>query len=221
MSDILLLKFGHLLCLVYWLGGDLGVFYSSYSVADERLSPETRRNAAKILFALDQAPRICMTLILPLGVHLAWRMGFLPVPGAVVAATWAICLGWLAMVLTLHFGGHGGGLAWLTKFDFGFRVVVVVGLLGVAGASLTDAWRTMPDWTAWKLAIFALLVFCGLMVRVRLKPFGPAFANLVRGEPSDEDNAVIRRTLGGTRPFVLAIWVGLLVETALGLHLLP
>lgn len=221
MNEILWLKFAHLLCLVYWLGGDLGVFYSSYSVSDARLSPEARRQAARILFALDQAPRICMTLILPLGVHLAWRMGFLPVPGVIVVGAWVICLAWLAMVLTLHFGRNGGRWAGLTTFDFCFRVAMVAGLLGISVASLTGAWRTMPDWTAWKLAVFALLVLCGLMVRVRLKPFGPAFANVVRGEPSEHDNAVIRRTLGGTRPFVLAIWAGLLIETALGLHLLP
>ena len=48
-------------------------------------------------------------------------------------------LAWLAMVLTLHFRAHGGGLAWLTRFDFGFRVVVVAGLLGAAAAMFLSA----------------------------------------------------------------------------------
>ena len=63
-------------------------------------------------------------------------------------------------------------------------------------------------------------MLCGWLVRLRLKPFGPAFGALVRGEATDSDNAAIRASIGGTRPFVVAIWVGLLANTALGLHLL-
>ena len=51
MSDILFLKFLHTVGFAYWLGGDLGVFYSSYFVADERRSPERTR------LPLKRAPR--------------------------------------------------------------------------------------------------------------------------------------------------------------------
>ncbi len=220
MTDIALLKFAHILGLVYWLGADLGVFYSSYVLCDDRQPTSVRLSAARILFALDQAPRISMTLMLPLGVHLAVRLGYITAPDWVVPATWGIALAWLTMVLLLHFKGHGGRLGWLTTVDFAFRVGVVITLLGLAAAALLDQLPGFSAWAAIKLAIFAGLVLCGLLVRVKLRPFGPAFAALAADRAGDAENAVIRRSIGGTRPFVVAIWVGLLLNTALGVHLL-
>ena len=81
MTEIALLKMAHVLGLVYWLGADLGVFYSSFVLCDDKQSGPVRVSAAKILFALDQAPRMCMTLMLPLGIHLASKMGFIQAPG--------------------------------------------------------------------------------------------------------------------------------------------
>ena len=43
----------HLLLFVYWLGGDLGVFYSSGMVVDPELSNSARVTAAKIMVNLD------------------------------------------------------------------------------------------------------------------------------------------------------------------------
>jgi hypothetical protein len=220
MTGIALLKLAHILGLVYWLGGDLGVFYSSFILCDDRKSPEVRVSAAKTLFALDQSARISMPLMLALGVHLAARLGYLPAPAWLVPAVWVVSLGWLAMVLALHYLGHGRDLRLLTRFDFWFRVVLATGLLLFAAATVTGQVAGASAWAGWKLGIFAVLVACGLAVRLRLKPFGPAFARLAAGTPSAADNDAIRRSIGGTRPFVLAIWAGLLVNSALGVHLL-
>ena len=57
----------HLLLFVYWLGGDMGVFYSSGMVIDPKLSDSARMTAAKIMVNLDFVPRICMTLMLTVG----------------------------------------------------------------------------------------------------------------------------------------------------------
>ena len=216
MTEILLLKFAHILCLVYWLGGDLGVFYSSSYVADPNNSPQTRVTVAKILFALDQAPRICMTMILPTGISLAYKLGVLDVSATVVAITWVICLGWLAMVLILHFSSPKPGL---TTFDFWFRILLVLFLLGVAIYALTQDKLIRGDWASYKLLVFATMVVFGLLIRVKLRPFGPAFGQLVQGNVDDTINSDIRDSLASVKPFVLGIWAGLLINTAFGLHL--
>ena len=100
-----------------------------------------------------------------------------------------------------------------------FRVLAVVALVGIGVGGLLGTPR-VPYWVAVKLLIFGGLIACGLMVRIRLRDFGPAFANLARGEADPDDNAAIARSLGGTRPFVITIWIGLLASSALGLHLL-
>ena len=74
-AELGILKLIHTLCLVYWLGADLGVFYSSYFLIDEKLSKETRITISKVLFFLDQTPRISMILILPSGIHLSKILG--------------------------------------------------------------------------------------------------------------------------------------------------
>lgn len=219
MNEYQLIKLLHVIGFAYWLGGDLGVFYSSYFVADDKRSSDVRVATAKILFALDQAPRICMTMMLPLGTHLAWKLGVLPINATHMAIIWLLCLGWLTMVITLHAATQSRGKAMLTRFDFYFRLTLSLGLIATGLYSLLGP-GTLLYWVAAKLAIFGGLVGSGLLVRVKLKPFGPAFANLARGEASDADNAAIRSSLGGTRPFVIAIWAGLLASAALGLHVI-
>ena len=220
MNEILLLKMAHLLCLVFWLGGDLGVFYSSFYVADEKQSAAGRVVAAKILFGLDQGPRICMALILALGVQLAYSMGMLQIPVWSVALTWLVCLGWLGMVLILHFAAHSRDLSILTRFDWWFRITMILLLVFIPAVALSTGKPMMLPFVAYKLWVFAVLVAAGLMVRVKLKPFGPAFAKLASGQVDDAANLTIRKSLASVRPFVMVIWLGLLVNTALGLHLI-
>lgn len=220
MNEYLLIKLLHIIGFAYWLGGDLGVFYSSYFVADEKRSTDVRVATAKILFALDQAPRICMTLMLPLGTHLAWKLGLLNFNGATMALVWLIGFGWLTMVITLHAAAQSKGKAMLTIFDFFFRLTLALGLIAAGVVSLIAAAPLVPYWLAGKVMIFGALVGCGLVVRIKLKPFGPAFANLASGQASDADNAAIRASLAATRPFVVSIWAGLIASAALGIHLI-
>ncbi len=220
MGEYALLKLAHIVGFAYWLGTDLGVFYSSYFVANDGLSADVRAATARILLALDLAPRICMTLMLPLGLHLAWQLDTLPIGGATLALAWVLCLAWLGMVLFLHFASSDTKKASVTKFDFGLRILISTALIFAGIAALSGAIDAIPYWIAWKLLIFGGLVGCGLIIRIRLRDFGPAFANVAKGQASDLDNAAIRRSLGGTRPFVIAIWIGLLASAALGTHVI-
>ena len=219
MNEFLAIKFLHVVGFAYWLGADLGVFYSSYFVSNADLSRNVRVTTAKILFALDQAPRICMTMTLPLGLHLLWRMNILRFDAATMTLIWLLCFAWLAMVITLHVAQPGRARTMLTRFDFWFRLTLALGLITIGLSAIAADAISMPGWAALKIAIFGGLVGCGLVVRIKLKPFGPAFANLDAGKVSDDDNEAIRKSLNGTRPFVIAIWIGLLASTALGLHL--
>lgn len=220
MSAYLLIKFFHNLCFVYWLGGDLGTFYASRFVARDDLSPQARSTALTIMMGCDQGPRFCMPLILPLGLQLAYMIGQFAVPAWVIGAAWALCLAWFVLVAVLHFS-HGKALIpALTRLDFGLRVGLIVGLLVVAGWALLGDVIFPADWLAIKLGIFALLVFCGLMIRVRLKSFVAAWDRLVSGAGDAQTNQTIRSSIAACRPFVYVIWVGLLANAAYGLHLL-
>ena len=218
MDTILWLKFFHLLLFAYWLGGDLGVFYASRAVVDSKLAPDTRRAAARVMLGIDQAPRICLVLMLPTGLHLASLLGLLPLPSFGIALLWIASLAWLALVLTLHLGKSLQAAALFAQIDLGLRIAVIAAAAVLALGSLAGAHWLRADWLAWKLLIFAAIVLCGIIVRLQLRPFGAALARLSR-EEKDAD-LVLRQSIARCRPFVFAIWGGLFANAALGLHLL-
>ena len=220
MTELALLKMVHLLCLIYWLGADLGVFYSSFFVADEERGPEARIVAAKILFTLDLGPRICMPLILATGVHLAKMMAMLKFHDAVVPVTWAVCLVWLGLVLTVHFSSGEQRRALLTRIDFNLRVLVIAALLGFSLYVLFYATSTLRDWLVYKTIVLALMIFCGLMIRVKLRPFGPAFRHFAAGDHGQPHSHTVSHALTSTRPYVIVIWIGLFLNTAWSVKLL-
>ena len=214
----LLLKYAHLLAFVYWLGGDLGTFLASRQVVNPKLGPESRQVALKIMLACDMGPKLAMPLILPLGLHLAHLGGALPIPAAALGAAWLLAGYWFAVVLTLHIREGTPFAQRLARLDFYFRIIVALGLLGWAGALL--AANQGAGWAVSKVVIFALMVCCGLMIRVNLKPFVPAFAGMMTGGPSDEGNAVMARSIARCRPWVWCIWAGLFANAAIGIHLI-
>ncbi|WNC72160.1 hypothetical protein RGQ13_18870 [Thalassotalea psychrophila] len=222
MTEYLIFKLLHIVLFVYWLGGDLGTFYASKFVAKKGLSKEQRSTALTIMMGVDQGPRICMALILGPGVQMAFNSGAITIPAWAMVLVWLVCAVWLAMVLAIHFGHGKKFVAPLTKFDFNFRIVVVLICFYVA---LESMFSTTPsfiqaEYLAWKLIMFAILVCCGLGIRVMLKPFVPAFMQMMKDGPNDEIDAVMQGSINRVRPFVYFIWFGLIVNAALGMHLI-
>src|SRR6266700_3299348 len=121
-----LLLFAHVLLFVYWLGSDIGVFYGVRFVLNPNLSLETRRTVMALVHWIDAFPRICLVLMIPVGISLALQLELLTVPvGArtpLLAAVWAIGLAWLAMVLRIYKGATG----WVTYLDWGVRIAIML-----------------------------------------------------------------------------------------------
>lgn len=222
MTEYLLLKLLHIIFFVYWLGGDLGTFYASKFVAKEGLSAQQRSTALTIMMGVDQGPRICMALILGPGIQMAYNSGLITMPVWGMVAVWLVCAIWLAMVLAIHFGHGKAFVAPLTKFDFKFRIAVIIACFAVALDSLLSATPLVvhADYLAWKLIVFAALVICGLGIRVMLKPFVPDFVEMMQKGPNPEVDQRLQNTLTKVRPFVYLIWVGLIVNAAIGMHLI-
>jgi hypothetical protein len=112
----------------YWLGGDVGVFYSSKFVVDPSLSNETRLIAAKIMLGCDLLPRICMSLMLTVGGLLSHFMGITHEPWQLAAI---VLLGpvRLTKVLVLHFAHNSSFVPALTRVDFYFRWLVIASII--------------------------------------------------------------------------------------------
>lgn len=220
MTAYLTLKLLHVLAFVYWLGGDLGTFFSSRFVVDPKLSPAQRATALKIMLGCDQGPKLCMPLIFALGFSMAVHMHWVAAPAALHAAVWIVCLAWFANVNYLYFTQNAAAKARISRIDLWFRVAVVAGLVAWAGGSLAGTGWIGADWLAVKVLAFAALVACGIYIRVQLKPFVAAFGQLVTRGSSPEVDDTLSRALARCRPAVYLIWAGLVLNAALGLHLL-
>jgi hypothetical protein len=205
----------HLLLFVYWLGGDLGVFYSSRFVVDPGRSREARLTAAKIMLDLDLVPRICMSLMLTVGGILNEFYG-IPHPPWQQAALLALGPFWLGMVLYLHFREGTTTAHRVQRFDFWFRWLVIGAILGSAAHAQVTGRLDAQPWIAAKLLLFAFLVFCGLMIRVRMPPFIEGFRALAAGCATADTDRRMQQSLARMRPWVLAIWAGLLASAVLG-----
>ncbi|MCC5794216.1 MAG: hypothetical protein JJT85_05700 [Chromatiales bacterium] len=205
----------HLLLFCYWLGGDMGVYYSSGMVIDPKLSREGRLTAAKIMVNLDLVPRICMALMLTVGgilssqyvEHRDWQWPLII----------AIAPVWLAMVLIIHAKeGTEFGRS-VARVDRWFRWIVVISICASVGYAF--AFESMLDsdpWVGFKLLVFAGLVFCGLMIRQFIGGYVVGIHKLAQGEPTDAENRAMAESLAKCRYFVIAIWIGLLLQVVLG-----
>lgn len=219
MNEYLLLKFVHIVAFVYWLGGDLGTFIASRQVVNPDNSPESRHVALKIMLACDMGPKLAMPLIFPLGLNLSYLLGVANVSLLTVSIVWALSLYWFAVVLTLYLNEGKQFTAWLGKMDFYFRIAVVILLAGYALNALLFP-QGAADWVAWKILVFAGLVACGIAIRLNLKPFLPAFAEMMSSGASDANNNAMQQSIARCRPWVWCIWGGLFINAALGSRLL-
>ncbi len=205
----------HLLLFVYWLGGDVGVFYASRFVVDGSLTREARLTAAEIFVGLDMIPRYCMALMLTVGGLLAELSGIRHGAWELLAI---VLLGpvWVALVHLVHARQGTASGRTLARIDIWFRVAVIAALLVSVVGSLTSERLAGQEWLAGKLLVFAALIACGLMIRRNLPPFMEGFRRLATSGPTAESDQLMREGLSRCRPWVLAIWAGLLASAALG-----
>ncbi|MEE2003096.1 hypothetical protein QWY20_16675 [Alkalimonas sp. MEB108] len=219
MTELLLLKFIHLLLFVYWLGGDLGTFYASRFLVRPELTVAQRSTALTIMMGVDQGPRFCMPLMLPTGIHLGAMLGLIQLSALAIAAFWGLGLAWLAMVVVLHLHQDQSFLQRLGRVDFHLRwLVVVLCALLAATAWFADPWLT--ERMAAKLLIFAGMVGSGLGIRLALKPFMQAWVAMQRDGVQPQHDQAMNKALAVARRYVFAIWCGLLVNAAIGIHLI-
>ncbi len=211
----------HVLLFVYWLGGDLGVYYSSRFIIKPDLQPETRAIAAKIMVGCDMAPRFSLILFGASGVTLMYYgpLGdefFLT--GWMLALVWFATLAWAVMsFLDARAGKHSH--VWHTA-DLWVRYVLSGVLVGVSLYTLiaSDPFGvdTNPKWLGAKLLAYGLCIFSGVMIRRALRSFGPPFGALMTTGSTPEVEAGIVGSIRRSEPWVYAIWALVLMAAVLG-----
>jgi hypothetical protein len=215
----------HLVLFVFWLGGDLGVFYSSRSVLNPALTPAARATALKIMSGLDLGPKICLVLFLPSGVtlmalepHGAELFGVRLFPLWSVLLVWAFTALWLVLTVADH--RTHGRFPRVRQADWAIRIALVTAIAGAAGHTLLAdrpfGVDTNPRWLGAKLLLYALALAAGLGIRLKLRAFGPAFGTLVTTGSTPEVERTLRGSVDGCLPYVWVIWGSVLAAAVSG-----
>lgn len=204
----------HVLVFVYWLGGDLGAFYTSRFLIKPNVGNEHRMLALKIVNDVDMAPRTSLILALPSGLLVAQSKGWIELPLYFSALIIMASLVWLAIVWKLHLS-HGKANKAIQHAEMIFRHFTLLTLL-VSGACGLAGILSLPTFISAKLIILASCISLGLYIRLVLKPLGTAIA-LLNGPDSLVGQAQIALTLNRARPLVTGIWVLLILAAVLGL----
>ncbi|MEO0577293.1 MAG: hypothetical protein AAFZ58_01275, partial [Pseudomonadota bacterium] len=97
ISTVALLRWIHILAMVYWLGGEWGVFQSSYNVVNRKLSLEERRRHMETAYRIDILARTGIILLLPLGLHLGHLWNVQPYGGPWLVGIWVATAVWLSI----------------------------------------------------------------------------------------------------------------------------
>jgi hypothetical protein len=212
----------HLLLFTYWLGADLGVFYSSRYVLRSDLPPGSRAVALKIMAWLDVAPRLCLVLFLPSGVTLMALddYGRDIFSGWPLVGVWAAGLAWLSLVVADHVLHDSPVHELVRRLDLAVRFAVVVGLLASASYALVASEpfgvETNPKWLGGKVALYALAIASGIAIRFQLRPFAGAFGRLMTDGSSPDVERDLRGAIVGSQPYVATIWLCVLGAAVLG-----
>ena len=213
-QDIALLM--HLLLFAYWLGGDIGVFYSSGFAVNRKLSRGARQAAGTIMMNLDLIPRLCLSLMLTVGGilthyygidHPLWQMVGIILLGPI----------WTCSLIYIHFNEGTDLVKTMTKIDYYFRWIMVFTLIASVSYSFyfTDRLTANP-WVGAKLIVFAALIFCGIMIRKYIGGFIKGIHNIATDNINEADDIAMAESLSKARVFVLTIWFLLLVEVWIG-----
>jgi hypothetical protein len=218
--ELFLLKWLHIVAMVYWLGGEWGVFQTSYNVVNHRLPLDERRRHMETAYRIDILARSGIILLLPLGLHMGhlWRVQ--PLGGAWLGLMWALALGWLALCWAAFIHRETDRGIRLTTLDERIRFVLIPLLATCALSSLAGfgpfGGEPGQRWYSAKLLIYAGLLVIGLLLRFIMREWTLLFRRLAsEGSPPAVERQLERSIRFGRR-IAYVYWVGIGTTAFLG-----
>ncbi len=126
MPEQLLWGYVHILLLVFWLGGDIGVFIAANIACTTKYSIETRAALLSVAGIVDLFPRHCFALMLPSGLTLVHASGLYAPPLWAMLLAWAVAGAWVLMIWLSHKNPKAGFVKFLRAFNFRGRAFLAL-----------------------------------------------------------------------------------------------
>jgi hypothetical protein len=209
ISSHLILKWAHIIAMVYWLGGEWGVFQTSYHVTNPRLPLEERRRHMETAYRIDILARLGIILLLPIGLHMGHNFGVQPLGGGWLLLMWILTAGWVSLALAAFVKrGTDAGIR-LTIWDDRIRYVLIPVLMITAISSLAVGKPFLANWYATKVLIYSGLLVIGLILRFVMRHWTETFRQLAAGGPNAQLEARLTREINLSRKLAYLYWVGI------------
>lgn len=218
--ELSILRWLHIVAMVYWLGGEWGVFQTSYNVVNHRLPLDERRRHMETAYRIDILARTGIILLLPLGLHMGYLWNVQPYGGTVLVGMWVLGLSWLALCWAAFLYRETDTGLRLTKIDERVRFVLIPLLFLSAISSLAGHGPFNGDpgmrWYAAKLLVFSLLLVIGLLLRFIMREWTVLFRRLAaEGSPAEVERQ-LEKSIAFGRKLAYLYWIGILTVAFFG-----
>ncbi len=211
LHELSILRWVHILAMVYWLGGEWGVFQTSYHVTNPALSLEERKRHMETAYRIDILARTGIVLLLPLGLHMGKLFGFVPMlDGSGVWWMWLFFAAWLGMTW---------GAFIKRETDIGVKIsrteellrypliaaLVLFGVMALSGYGPIEVGEG-NHWYPAKMIMYAFALCIGLFLRLVMRRWTERFRILAMG-PDAEQEAALAREIGQARISAYIYWI--------------
>jgi len=212
ITELAVLRWMHIIAMVYWLGGEWGVFQTSYNVINRKLDMGERRRHMETAYRIDILARTGIILLLPLGLHMGHIWGVQPFGDMYLVAMWAFFAVWLSLCWGAFLCRETDRGLRLTKIDESIRFIVIPLLLIVSVSSLMGHGPFYAEmgqkWFSAKILVFSLLLVIGLKLRFIMREWTTIFRLLVEKEDAALENTLEKSIKTGRRLAYL-YWIGI------------
>ena len=220
ITTLAVLKWSHILAMVYWLGGEWGVFQTSYNVVNHRLPMEERKRHMETAYRIDILARTGIVLLFPIGMHMGWFYGIQPWGGAFLVGMWLFFASWLSITWAAFiFRETDKGIA-VTVFDERIRYVFIPLIFIAAVSSLLGygPFEALPGqrWFSAKVLIFALLLIIGLKLRFIMREWTELFRVLAIDPDNLDAEETLDKSIRFGRSIAYVYWIGIGTVAFLG-----
>ncbi|MEM1231957.1 MAG: hypothetical protein AAGI15_15545 [Pseudomonadota bacterium] len=222
ITELAVIRWLHIIAMVYWLGGEWGVFQTSYHVTNPRLSLAERRRHMETAYRIDILARTGIILLLPLGLHMGFLWGIHPWGGWALVALWTLFAAWLTLTWTAFVKRETDTGVRLSIIDERIRFALIPVLIVAAVASLLGQgpFLAVHGWFSAKLLIYALLLVIGLKLRFIMREWTALFRVLEAAETGTAERATAEATLTRSirigRGLAYLYWAGIAAVAFLG-----
>lgn len=219
LSTLAVLKWGHIVAMVYWLGGEWGVFQTSYNVVNRELPMDERRRHMETAYRIDILARTGILLLFPLGWHMGHFWGVQPFGGMAITVVWVFFAFWLSLCWAAFIKRETDIGIMLTLWDERIRYLFIPAIIIAAVSSLLGYGPfnagTGQMWFSTKILLFSGALVIGLLLRYIMREWTTMFRILAEG-PNEEVENRLEKSLRFGRTLAYIYWVTILSIAFIG-----